>query len=215
MSRARLFSQLDVLEDDALTLESAPRARALRRWRGEVSESAGFALLAPDAILGRGEEADAALERLGDAATALAAEAIVVRPRPAFTPSQGNRDHLTAVLGETLAAAAAGAVAVVVPTGLWEPGALIPIADAAGALIAIDPLANDPTGEMATLVEDQLGRGQAYLRLDRFGSSRRRYDAFELEQIAEIAAAMARCWVIFGHGDKVRDGVALRRLLES
>lgn len=215
MSRSRVLEDLDILEEDALTREPVPGARAMRRWRAEAPEGASFALLAPSALLGRGPEAERALELVLTARESLDAEVVVVRPPTEFGPSQANRDRLADLFSGPLAHAQSGARPALIPTGVWESSTLIRLSEATGVHIAVDPLDGDPTGEMDALVEDQLRRGSAYMRLRKLGSSRRRFDAFELEALAELTEPLDRGWVVFAHPERVRDARAFRQLLQA
>lgn len=215
MSRSRLLEQLDILEEDALTHEPLPGARAMRRWRSQAPAESGFALLAPAAILARGEAGDAALDLVRSAREWLEAELVVLRLPSDFVPSQANRDRLRELLSGPLAADETGAGVVLLPAGLWESATLIGLADATGAIIAVDPLSGDPTGEMDALLEDQLGRGTAYLRPTKLGSRRRRCEAYELEALQDLATSLERSWVVFANPDRVKDAVALRKMIRG
>jgi uncharacterized protein YecE (DUF72 family) len=212
VSRAAVFDAVDVLEDSGLNREPAPSPKAMRRWRREAPDSAGFALVAPASIFEPRELGERALTRLRDAVAALSPEVLVLQPSLEHSPSQSNRDRLRDLAGADLAPEAE---LVFAPTGLWDPEICATLADELDLAVAIDPLASDVQDRLRPLWMRELTRGVAYLRLERLASARRRFDDYELDALVEMVEGLDRGWVIFGHEERLRDSRRLRQRLET
>ena len=122
-------------------------------------------------------------ERCADYAEAVGARALVVITPPAFTPGGAN----LARMAEFFAAVDRRGLAVAwEPHGPWQPAQAAAHAERAGLVLAVDPLRDPPpTGDVA------------YLRLGPFAAMGSRLGAFDIERIAEAAAAFADATVVF------------------
>ena len=181
----------------------------MRRWRRDSPEGAAYALVAPPAVFGSERESEAAVELLRGAVGELEPEVVLLRPAVSVSPSQSSRDRLRALVAADLCP---GGEVVFWPTGLWEPETTLHLADELAICALINPLASDPQDRDRALWERELGRGVAYLRLERLGP-RRRFDDYELDEIADLVSSLRRGWVIFSHGEALRDAHALRARL--
>ncbi len=214
MSRAQVFSGLDFLEESFLLRAGAPGPKALRKWRREAPDGAAFSLVAPEGVFGDESERAAAMNALAGARDALEAAVVIFRTPTSLAPSQQNRDRFRALCRET-ADELDGAQPVLWTRGLWDRALGAKLADELDVLLAIDPLANDPLEELPALVAAALELGRGYLRLDRIGSPRRRFDPYELEMLAEIAAELDDGWICFAHSERVRDAIDFCKLLAN
>ena len=116
--------------------------------------------------------------------------------------------------GEIASAEAFGTTARVwEPAGLWEPAGITKIADELHLSVAIDPLAQDPLEAYQSFVADQMSRGSAYLRIHGMGISRRRFEPYQLEMLAEMLLDIDRAWVVFAHPGKYPDALAMARAI--
>jgi uncharacterized protein YecE (DUF72 family) len=238
VARDRYFKRLEFLAVED-TLFDLPRAAVLQRWRREAPPAARFALVAwqlvthppgrrgyprlkqaiPDADLGQlgslrdTPEVNAALRRTLEAADLLAAEAVVFRTPPSFTPSTTNRDTLRRFFRD-VCPRTPGRALVWEPEGLWEPSAALALAGELDVVLATDPLAIDPTApDRGPAVPD--AGGQAYLRVSGLGRARPRLRDDELDELAALVEPLARVWVVFAHEEKQRDALRFARLLRE
>lgn len=196
MSRQRYFERLSFLESSVLATTS-PSLKSLEKWKTERPAGTGLALVVPHTI---------DLGFLTEAVRAAGAEVALFRTPADLSPSASHRDEVRALLGERTAEL--GAVRVWEPQGLWSLAAAAALAREAGALLALDPLAADPLSEDRPVVERELERGEAYLRLRNVGSGRRRFRDTHLDDLAEQVTALERSWTAFANVDKLRDARA-------
>lgn len=225
MSRAKYFEKLDLLEIGAFSNRRAgssqPTRKAVRGWREKSPDTARFSVLAHAELTGAkafpvdepGRETAASL---ADSCQILAAEAAVFRSPASFSPSAQNRERMKTFFTEVATAEAFGdTVRVWEPGGLWEPPGIAEIAEHCGVLVAIDPLGHDPLDERTNFVIEQLAKGQAYLRVTGIGHSRRRFDSYRLEMLAEMLTDLERSWTLFAHPGMYPDALAMQRELQT
>lgn len=214
MSRAQVFRGLDFLEESFLLRAGPPSAKSLRKWRRDAPDAAQFIVVAGDGVFADGAERASAVEALLAAREALDAKAIVFRTPSGFSPSQTHRDRFRALCAsEVTADAVGGATRVLWPRGLWDLELGAQLSDDLDLVLCFDPLRNDPLEELPALLARAFERGVAYLRLERIGTPRRRYDPYELETLGEIASELDAGWLSFAHSERVRDATALKKLL--
>ena len=214
MSRAAALSRVHFIEEDFLLHSAAPSVKAMRKWRRDAPTDRGFTLIAPDDVFARGKPFEAAISKLSEAREALDASAILFRPPKGHAPSATNRELFSTRLSEAeLSAAMGDAEVVLVPRGLWDLNVSLAVASSAEILVAFDPLANDPLEEIPPLLAGAFEAGSAYLRPGREATTRRRFDSYELETLAEIATELESGWMCFTHAERIRDGEALLKLL--
>ena len=216
MNRGKYFEKLGMLEV-ATFATSAPSRKAVRGWREKSPSSAHFSLLASAQLTGPksfpvDEEAKALTAKLVDASEVLRAEAVVFKTPGSFSPSSANQDRMRRYFSEIASTEAFGTtLRVWEPDGLWEPEAISKIADELTLTVAIDPLAQDPLEEYQSFVAEQMARGSAYLRIHGMGISRRRFEPYQLEMLAEMLQEVDRAWVVFAHPGKYPDALAMAR----
>jgi hypothetical protein len=186
VTRDVVFEAVPVLEDNSLNREPAPGPKALRRWRREAPDGAGFTLTAPTGVFAA--DGAAALDQFVEAVVALAPEAVLLQPPLDCAPSESNRERLRSLARVELSG---NPPRVLVPTGLWDPEICLALAEELDLLVAIDPLASDVQDRQQPLWAHQLGRGIAYLRIERLASTRRRLDDYELETDFVMAVGCA------------------------
>lgn len=207
MKRETYFQGLRFLEIDALNQGAS--IKSLRKWR-RMAPGASFALwFAPSGF--SAEES----ERLVGATEALSAEAVVVRSPPELTPSALHRDRLRRWFGEEASPERlGGALQVWEPQGPWQPDQAVRFAEEMGVVLALDPLAPDPLGELQELLAEPAAAGRAYYRLLGLGRARRRYPPEDLELLAELCRERAdESWVAFAHLEKWRDALRFQEVL--
>ncbi len=218
MNRGKYFEKLSLLEV-ATFATSAPSRKAVRGWRTKSPSDAKFSLLASAELTGAksfpvDDSSREFTARLVDACEILEAEAIVFRTPAGFTPSAANQDRMREYFGEIASAEAFGnTVRVWEPDGLWEPAGITAIAESLQLTVAIDPLAQDPLEEYQSFVAEQMARGSAYLRIRGMGISRRRFEPYQLEMLAEMLLEIDRAWVVFAHPGKYPDALAMARAI--
>ena len=216
MSRDKYFQKLKLLEVGSFAT-GTPTPKAVRAWRSKSPADARFSLLASAELTGAKsfptDETGLELTQvLADACETLAAEALVFRTPPAFSPSASNRTRMEKYFGEVATSERFGSTRMVwEPSGLWEPKAISAVAESLNLLVAIDPLAKDPLDEQAAFVAEQMARGPAYLRIHGMGISRRRFEPYQLEMLVEMLEALEKSWVIFAHQGKYPDALATAR----
>lgn len=207
-----MFSVISLLEEHGLTRTPLPGPRALRRWRREAPDEVAFSLVAPAGLFEPGDNGDQSLELTRAAVEALEPEVLLLRPAISVAPSQSSRDRLRDLAGAGLCDRGQ---LVFWPTGLWEPETTAALADELDLSVVINPLASDPQDRDRALWERELGRGTAYLRLERLPGGGRRFDDYELDEIADLVESLDRGWVIFSHAEALRDVHALRQKLDQ
>ncbi len=218
MNRGKYFEKLGLLEVSTFAT-SAPSRKAVRGWRSKSPSNAQFSLLASSELTGDksfpvNEESKELTAKLIDACEILQSQAIVYRTPPAFSPSAANQDRMREYFGEIASAEAFGnTTRVWEPSGLWEPESISKIAESLDLCVAIDPLAQDPLEEYQSFVAEQMARGPAYLRIHGMGISRRRFEPYQLEMLAEMLQEVERAWVVFGHQGKYPDALAMGRAI--
>lgn len=211
-TREQVFGAVSLLEENSLNRDPAPGPRALRRWRREAPEGAGFALIAPTDVFAPGAAGEDAVARLVAAVEALGPEVVLFRPGLEHAPSETNRERLRELAHQDLPG---GPHAVFVPTGLWSPEISLSVATDLEISVAIDPLAADVQDQARPLWAHELDRGVAYLRIERLASARRNLDDYELDALAELVSDLDRGWVVLAHPDRLRDGRRLRQRVEA
>lgn len=219
MKRSKYFEKLAFLEISAF-FTSRPARKAVRSWREKSPETARYALIASSELthgkqcLPVDEAAANEVSNLADSCSILQAEAIVFRTPASFTPSATNRDRLQQFFSEVATAERFGETRRVWhPDGLWEPNSISEVAQAAGVLAAIDPLAHDPLEEFTEFVAREMARGEAYLRVSGLGHSRPRFESYQLEMLAEMLMDVERSWTAFAHPGMYPDALAMQRQL--
>lgn len=225
MSRGKYFEKLGLLEV-ATFATSSPTRKAVRGWRTKSPASARFSLLASSELTGSegtsvksfpvDEKDREVTEKLAEACQVLDAEAVVFKTPANFSPSAANRERMQRYFGEFATAEAFGSTRRVwEPAGLWEPEGIAKVAESLELLVALDPLAHDPLEEYTDFVAQQMARGEAYLRIHGMGISRRRFEPYQLEMLAEMLEDLQRSWVLFAHPGKYPDALAMDRALEA
>ncbi len=221
MSRPKYFEKLSLLEISTF-YDKSPGKKAVRTWREKSPDSAVYTLLAPSALsdgkngksFPLGEQSEEQVIALAESCKILRAEALVFRTPATFTPSANNRARMTKFFSEIATSERFGDTALVWdPDGLWEPKGIASMADSLNLLVALDPLAQDPLDEHSMFVAEQMAKGRAYLRISGLGHSRRRYESYEMEMIAEMIMQLEKCWVLFAHTGKYPDALAMAREL--
>ncbi len=223
MSRSKYFEKLSLLEISAF-YDKNPGRKAVRTWREKSPEQARYSVIAPSALSnGSGgksfptsDSAQESVATLAESCALLKAEALVFRTPANFTPSSSNRARMKTFFNEIATQERFGDTALVWdPDGLWEPAGISDIVESTGILVALDPLAQDPLDENGQFVAEQMARGIAYLRISGLGHSRRRYESYELEMIAEMLVHLEKSWVLFAHTGKYPDALAMVRELAT
>ncbi|MCA9528397.1 MAG: DUF72 domain-containing protein [Myxococcales bacterium] len=186
---ARYFGELPVLELPPL---DHVRLGTFTRWRKEVPAEARFVPRVPDAVALAGfvgDEAAAGWERTRAIASRLRAELVLLRTPSTFRPTAENRAAMKAFFADR-----AGDPFQVAwwADGLWEsqPEARDEVADAAGLIPVVDPLALDD--------DEPLPAGaQFYWRLlGRLGLSGR-YSDHDLYKLLELAQGRDSGVIVF------------------
>lgn len=236
----RYFQRLPYLEVN--TLHVGPvRPSVLKRWRQSVSRTAAFGVVAPAIIthepgprgfgprgwpvpaerraeLGRfrpGPERDHGVAALREAVQLLDAAVAIFRTGPELTPSAANRDLMRRFFAEVMPASALGdCVRVWHPAGLWDAPLAHAFAQELGVVCAHDPIASDPTGELAAFYAGLSG-DDAYLIASGLGRARRHLTGDQLEQIAEMADRHQRAWVVMATNEPFADAIRLGRVLQA
>jgi uncharacterized protein YecE (DUF72 family) len=220
MNRGKYFEKLSLLEV-ATFATSAPSRKAVRGWREKSPSEARFSLLASAELTGAKSfpvdaQSTEITAKLVDASKIVSAEAVVFRTPASFTPSSANQDRMRKYFGEIASTEAFGTTARVwEPGGLWEPAGITKIADELQLTVAIDPLAQDPLEEYQSFVAEQMARGSAYLRIHGMGISRRRFEPYQLEMLADMLLDIDRAWVVFAHPGKYPDALAMARAINE
>lgn len=221
MKRSKYFEKLDFLEISAF-FTGKPARKAVRAWREKSPETARFSLIASSSLtheklcLPMDAEAENEIANLADSCAILQAEAIVFRTPAGFTPSSANRERLQRFFTELASAERFGETRRVWdPDGLWEPRGIADLAEAAGILVAIDPLGHDPLEELAEFVARQMARGEAYVRVTGLGHTRPRFESYQLEMLSEMLLETERSWTVFAHPGMYPDALAMSRELSQ
>lgn len=207
VGRSEIFDVVTVLEEHALTREPAPSLKTLRRWQRDTPDGASYALVAAPGLFDGGDDA---VEDARSAVEALGAEVLLLRPPVTTGPSQVARDRLRELVRADLCP---GGEVIFWPVGLWDAQTTLALVDELEIPAVINPLASDPQDQDRALWLRELGRSIAYLRLDRLAGARRRFDDYELDEIADLVDELERGWVIFCHSEALRDAHALREKL--
>lgn len=223
MSRPKYFEKLSLLEISAF-FDKNPGKKAIRTWREKSPDQVVYTLVAPSALThakgGKsfplGSQSEEQVVALAESCKVLRAEAVVFRTPANFTPSSNNRARMKQFFSEIATKERFGDTALVWdPDGLWETKGIGDIADDLGLLVALDPLGQDPLDEYSQFVAEQMAKGQAYLRISGLGHSRRRYESYELEMVAEMLQQLEKSWVVFAHTGKYPDALAMARELAA
>jgi uncharacterized protein YecE (DUF72 family) len=220
MNRGKYFEKLGLLEVAAFAT-SNPSRKAVRGWRSKSPSSARFSLLASSELTQTksfpvDETGREVTKTLAESSQILEAEAVVFKTPADFSPSSANRDRMQRYFGEIATADAFGSTRRVwEPAGLWEPEGIARVAESLDLLVALDPLAQDPLDEQAAFVAEQMARGVAYLRIHGMGISRRRFEPYQLEMLADMLEELERSWVVFAHPGKYPDALAMQRAIDA
>ena len=220
MNRGKYFEKLQMLEI-ATFATSSPSRKVVRGWREKSPSEARFSLLASAGLVGDrsfpvDEQAGELTARLVNACQILEAEAVVFKTPAAFSPSLANHDRMRRFFGEIAGAEVFGkTLRVWEAGGLWEPDTIAKIAGELDLCVAIDPIAQDPLEEYQSFVAEQMARGPAYLRIHGMGISRRRFEPYQLDMLAEMLQDLERSWVIFAHPGKYPDALAMARACDQ
>ncbi len=225
MNRGAYFEKLSLLEIAAFSARKAgsskPGRKVVRGWREKSPETARFSVLAHSELTGAkafpiDDDNRELTASLADSCQVLGAEAVVFRTPASFSPSAQNRARMKSFFGEVATAEAfADTVRVWEPSGLWEHKGIADMAADCGLLVAIDPLGQDPLEEHTNFVIEQMSKGLAYIRVSGIGHSRRRYDGYQLEMVAEMVSDLERSWTLFGHQGMYPDALAMQRELQT
>ena len=232
--RKRYLSQLNFIERSA-TFYEPPKTSVARKWRRDVPDNFGIAVVAwqaithppaegsyrrmnrtltTDQLSQAGSYRDTAFVRqavsqLADVAAAAQAEVALFRTHVGFAPSAANRDTLKRFFGEIAPETLfPDAVRAWEPAGLWEPDVAAAFAQDLGVAMAIDPFQRDPLAPNPVPLTPQ-----AYLRVSGLGVNRRRLSAEQLLDLAERINECESSWTVFAHEEAFRDATALHKLL--
>ncbi len=128
------------------------------------------------------------------AATAVAADGILLRTPPSFTPSAVHRKALEDFVAMARPTLPEGCFLAWEPTGLWEADVARDIAGELGLVVAGDPLMDDPpVGPVA------------YFRMRGLVGARLRYSDDDLLDLLEKAQGFDTTYIVFDHSDRLRD----------
>ena len=201
----RHFARLSYLEWTG-TFVASPKATVLPTWAAEGQGRLGLhapwvvshrklpshlrapaagGAYATDAVTGDfrgGAAALAAVDRAAQFVADSKARVIVFSSDPMFSPSQANRDHLTAFFAEVAPAEKfPTAMRVWIPGGLWDPYQAATFANRLGLVASVDPFANslDRTPDWVT----GLPGDHIYFRPTNAG----RTSALSLERLEDLA----------------------------
>jgi uncharacterized protein YecE (DUF72 family) len=192
----RYFKELAFLEVQETHL-ATPGTGTLRRWKREAGPNFGFALLAPKAFAEEGfrpsPATDAARASLKTVAAELNAQTVVFTCPAEFAFTKANRAAVQACLASM---ATEFATVVFEPPPSWAIEPSTALGDAAGALVARDPLQHGAAP----------GR-VAYYRLHGPAGHKSRYEEAALERLARLVrdAEHERATCVFTNVDMFTD----------
>lgn len=165
-----------------------PGAGTVRRWKREAPDGFAFTLIAPQTIAESGfrrtKDNKRILEQVGDLVTTLSAHAAVFVAADDYGPDRKHKAAVKSFVG----AVPATVPHVVLDLPAWTPAAVAKTASQTRAVVAYNPLLDEPPPPS----------GLAYLRLPGPAGKRSRYDDAALDEIADhCRAAQERCETVF------------------
>jgi uncharacterized protein YecE (DUF72 family) len=199
--RERYQSKLRFVE---FTLrQPVPSPKVLAAWKRSSPEGFTFAAVAPDSLYGERDwplrdpaKTQSELDRFGNQVNALGARVVVLRTPLAVSPGSVALKRFLPVLER---ARAFGAILVWEPAGLWEREQALAVAADFNAVVAGDPLQNEPEENIV------------YARMRGLGSDQR-YTMGRLEALAERIAGADEAFVVFDSGSAWREAVGFAKL---
>lgn len=196
-----LFSAVEISDTEL----GIPGAGTVRRWLRESPEGFAFTALAPKEIgesgFRRTNENKELIEAIGDFASTLGARAVVFQAPEEFDCTKGSKTALKSFLSWL----PDGLPRIVLDLPGWKPADVAKTIGKRDAIVAYDPLLDDPP---------PLG-DFVYARLPGPAGHRSRYDEESVEQIAKhlegVEAQTVFC--VFRNIDMQANGSALRELM--
>jgi uncharacterized protein YecE (DUF72 family) len=217
ISKKNLFSRVDVIELSD-TFNALPKEKTGRKLREETPSRAAFTMQLPKFLFaapgpksqlpgnaeGYGEfqntdENRKLFEQAVRYADAVGSDTLVLMTPSDFTPAKPRREALATFLS---AVHRASKKLVWQPSGPWEIERAAAFAAEIGAVLAVDPLRDDPPSGPA-----------CYLRLGPFSAMGSRVGNYDLEKIAEIAGSFEDATVIFDTEKAFDDAKNLKTVL--
>ena len=191
-------TQCNALELHLDALRHAPTLKDLNTWRVHSPKGFAFVLHLSNAFVATWLNASAqegmtakaleqALEAEETKAHALAAKAYLLRTPYDFTPGEANRQklaELATVLGEKKRAL------IWESQGLWEPSEAMAWGRANKVVVATDPFLAAQEGYLPPAGDD------ACFVLTERGGMRRKFDQYDMEDVAEVAQAYRRVFIL-------------------
>lgn len=180
-----------------------PSPKVLAGWRRAAPEGFTFAAVAPDSLYGDRTwplrdpaKTQSELDRFGNHVDALGARVVVLRTPLAVSPGSVALKRFLPVMER---ARAFGAVLVWEPAGLWERAEALAVASDFGAVVAGDPLQDEPEENIVYAHMRGLGADQ-------------RYTMGKLEALAARIAGADEAFVVFDSGSAWREAVGFAKL---
>lgn len=180
-----------------------PSPKVLAGWKRASPEGFTFSAVAPDSLYGDrtwplrdAAKLQSELDRFGNQCNALGARAAVFRTPLAVSPGSVALKRFLPVLERARAFAP---VLVWEPAGLWEREAAVAIASEYNAVVAGDPLQDEPEENVL------------YAHLRGLGADQR-YTMGKLEALAERIAGADEAFVVFDSGAAWREAVGFAKL---
>jgi uncharacterized protein YecE (DUF72 family) len=194
----RYFSRLSFIETSILAAKNA-RPSVLAKWRAAAPDAGSFSIIAPP--LGTPLPKEAEL---------LEPDAVVWRTAASFSPSAHNRE----VLRAHFAALPPAPTRVWQPDGLWDLRTALKLANEMDVVLGVDPLVRDQTRDPPDLYTT-LETEALYCRVTGLGRGTRKLPSSQLEELAEVAQAYPRTWMVFATTDSLTDATRLAELLPA
>lgn len=181
-----------------------PSPKVLAGWQRSAPEGFTFAAVAPDSLYGERDwplrdpiKLQSELDRFANQVNALKARVVVLRTPIAVSPGSVALKRFLPVLDR---AKNFGAVLVWEPSGLWEREEAVAVASDFNAVVAGDPLQNEPEENIV------------YARMRGLGTDQR-YTMGRLEALAERIAGADEAFVVFDSGSAWREAVGFAKLV--
>ena len=200
--RERYLSRLRFVEIDLRA--PVPPPKTLVSWRRAAPEGFIFAAVAPESLFGARDWPlrDAAntrseLDRFGNQLDALGARLAVLRSPIGVSPGSASFERFRPVLERAKSLAP---TLVWEPSGLWDHEEAARVAAEFGAIVAGDPLQDEPAAAMA------------YARMRGLGTDQR-YTMGRLEALAEKLEDVDEAFVVFESAQAWREAVGFAKLV--
>ncbi len=183
-----------------------PGLGTIKRWRREAPEAFEFAVLAPREIgtegFREGKVTETALEAVRGIGDDLRANTLVLLSPPEFGATKANKAALKGLLAH---AKTRFKRIVWEPAPSWAPDEAESLAEAAGAICAVDPLTQGIRG----------GR-VGYYRLQGPAGKKSRYEDPAIERLAELVGEMIHeeTVLVFANIDMTADAKRLKKALK-